>query len=94
VPRAQDAFTPQPIPATSVGSYSAPVDIRSLGVRRGLIPAGLGRVFGNVRQALGPEGRAEARAELGDMTVAALRAFRNVLDYTAELTVELELRLR
>jgi hypothetical protein len=72
-----------------------------MGIRSSIIPEALVRspralvsVTKNVGKAIGREGRKDMRRELRAMSIAALRAFRSVLDRTAELTVELELRAR
>jgi hypothetical protein len=72
-----------------------PVDPAMIGIRRSLLPASLASAAERVRASLLPPGRkAEVKKILVAACIATLRAFRAVLDKTAELTIKLELRLR
>lgn len=71
-----------------------PVDFAAIGVRRSIVPEPLAKVASDVRGSLAPAGRAEAKRELRSMLIAALQGTRRLLDRLAEITVNLELRLR
>lgn len=71
-----------------------PVDFAAIGVRRSIVPEPLAKVASDVRGSLAPEGRAEAKRQLRSMLIAALQGTRRLLDRLAEITVNLELRLR